>query len=96
MYLGDTVPQATGISAPDWLTQIVQAGTAYLTYEQQRDLLKLNTQRAAQNLPPIDVAQYTGAGVNVGIAPSTRQTLMWVAAGGLGVWLLTSVLKSRR
>lgn len=97
MRMGD-VPTATGTvsdGTPSWLSQLLQAGTAYLTFEQQRDLIALNTQRAAQNLPPLDISQYSGAGVNVGLASSTETVVKWVAIGGLSVWLLTALISSR-
>jgi hypothetical protein len=96
--IGDaaSVPTATGNADTPWYTQFLQSATgayqAYLTLEQQRELLKIQNQRAAAGLAPLDVSQYT-PGVSVGIANDTQRTLLWIA-GGLGaVYLASKLLK---
>jgi hypothetical protein len=96
--IGDTVPipTATGTSDTPWYTQLLRSATEtygqYLTLQQQRELLRIQNQRAAAGLPPLDVSQYT-PGVNVGLASDTQRTLLMVA-GGLGVlWLASKVFK---
>lgn len=78
-----------------WIDKILSLGTAYLTFEQQQDLLRVNAQRAAQNLPPLDISQYSGAGVNVGLASGTQNTVLIVAGVLGGTILLSSLLKRR-
>lgn len=99
MRIGDVLPNETTNKDVPWYQQILstltQAGQTYLTIEQQRELNKMNLQRAQQGLPAIDVSMYQ-AGVNVGISRSTQNTLLTVAAVGGGVWLLTSLLSPRR
>lgn len=79
-----------------WYQSIAQTAaqltTAYLTAEQQRDLLRIQTQRAAQGLPPLDVSQYT-PGVSVGLETGTRNTLLMVAAAAGLVFLLGKAFK---
>lgn len=62
----------------NFLNSITQLGTAYLTFEQQRQLNQINVQRAALNQPPLSAAEYT-AGFNVGVGRSTQNTLLIVA-----------------
>lgn len=96
--MGDTapIPTATGNNETPWYTQLfsnaVDAYKTYLTVDQQRELLKIQNQRAAQGLPPLDVSQYT-PGVNVGIASDTQRTLMLVAGAAGVLWLAGKLLK---
>lgn len=101
MRLGDTAsvdnptqPTAT-VGFSSFLDNLVKAATAYLTYDQQKQLMQINTQRAAQGLAPLSIDQYA-AGVNVGLTNSTQNTLLWIA-GGLGaVFLVSSLMKGKR
>lgn len=79
----------------DVLQSLTGAATAYLTLEQQRDLLRIQNERARQGLPPLDVSQYT-PGVSVGVAQSTQQTLLWIVAIAGGVYLAGQLLGGRR
>lgn len=96
--IGDAVaiPTATGTSDTPWYTQLFQSAAdaykTYLTVDQQRELLKIQNQRAAQGLPPLDVSQYT-PGVNVGIASDTQRTLLLVAGAAGVLWLADKFLK---
>lgn len=74
------------------LNTAAQAATQYLTLKQQQELLKIQTRRLEQGLPPLDVSQYT-PGVSVGIAQSTQTTLLWAFGVGAAVYLLGKVLK---
>lgn len=74
------------------LGSAAQAATQYLTLKQQQELLRIQTQRAAQGLPPLDVSQYT-PGVSVGIETGTRNTLLWVLGAAGAVYLLGKVLR---
>lgn len=55
---------------------------------QQFQLMQLNIERAKKNLPPIDIASYSGVGVNVGLSPDTQKLIMWGGLGLLAVLLL--------
>ena len=55
---------------------------------QQFQLMQLNIERAKQGLPPIDIASYSGVGVNVGLSPDTQKLIMWGGAALLAVLLL--------
>lgn len=97
MRIGDLTANATVNENVPWYQQILntltQAGAAYLTIEQQRELNKLNLLRAQQGQPPLDSTQYQ-TGVNVGLGGSTQNTLITVAAIGGGVYLLSKLLSS--
>lgn len=101
MRIGDlTANTSTNENVP-WYQQILnsltQAGAAYLSIEQQRELNKINLTRAQQGQPPLDSTQYQ-TGVNVGLGSSTQNTLITIAAVGGGVFLLSKLLggNSRR
>lgn len=70
---------------------VSKLGTAYLGYKSSKDLVKINTQRAQQGLPPLDSSEY-GVGVNVGLNSGTRNDItQWLLIGGgiiVGVLLL--------
>lgn len=87
--------QTSTAQQSSWIDKLLGLGTAYLTFEQQRDLLRVNSERAAQGLAPIDVSQYSGAGVNVGLASGTQNTVLIVAGVLAGTVLLSSLLKRR-
>lgn len=72
---------------PGWLEIGKQALTALQTYQ----LNQINVQRAKMGLGPIDVSQYSGVGVRVGIAPQTQQLLIY---GGLAL-LVVMLLRQR-
>jgi hypothetical protein len=53
---------------------ILSAGTAYLTYKGQKDVLALNIDRANRGLPPID-SRVGQPGVNVDLSPEVLARL---------------------
>jgi hypothetical protein len=83
---------------------ITSLGTAYLAYEGQKNIISLNTQRAAAGLPPLDPT--TGAPTvrtTVGLSPELMARLQtggsWLIIGAVGVaavMLLGSVMKGGR
>lgn len=99
MRIGDLTANTSTNQDVPWYQQILnsltQAGTAYLSLEQQRELNKANLTRAQQGLPALDASLYY-PGVNVGLGSSTQNTLLMVAAVGGGVWLLTTLIGSGR
>lgn len=71
-----------------------KAAQAYLTVKGQKDILKLQSTRAAQGLPPLDSAYYT-PGMRVDVAPDfasglgiSKNTLLLGVAGFLGLILI--------
>jgi len=81
---------ATGWQAT--LNNLLQAGQAYLTLEQQRELQRVNLQRAQQGLAPLDVSQY-GMGVNVGVSSETSKLVKTALIFGLVGIVLNKLLK---
>jgi len=65
--------------------------TALVMTEQQRNLMQLNIERARQGLPPLDIAQYTGVGVNVGLSQGTQQLVLYLALGAGALILLNAL-----
>lgn len=66
--------------------------TGLIMTEQQRDLMRLNIERAKQGLPPIDINRYSGVGVNVGLSAGTQQ-LATYALLGLGAIVLLGMFR---
>jgi hypothetical protein len=74
------------------LDKVTDLGSAYLQYDAQKDLLRLQVERARAGLPPLDTAAYT-PGVNVGLTDSTTQDITrWILIGG-GVLLAFVLLR---
>lgn len=88
--IGD-VNASAGATTP-WYQSLLQAGTAYLTLEQQRELLKIQTQRMAQGLPPLDASAYT-PGLAVGVESGTQRTLITLAGMALVGLVAMKLLK---
>jgi len=78
--------QTPGESWIDTLTKLVPALTMTV---QQVQLMQLNIERAKNGLPPIDIASYSGIGVNVGISPATRNLLIYGGIALVAVLFLT-------
>lgn len=60
----------------------------------QRELLKIQLERAQRGQPPLDASNY-GLGVNVGLSPDTQKMLLIGAAGLAAVLLLPRLLGRR-
>ena len=65
-----------------WTDTWSRISSALLMTVQQYKLIDFNTERAKKGLPPVDIAAYSGVGVNIGLSPSTQQLLLF---GGLAV-----------
>ena len=70
----------------DTLTKLVPALTMTV---QQVQLMQLNIERAKNGLPPIDIASYSGVGVNVGLSPAPRNLLIYGGIALVAVLFLT-------
>jgi hypothetical protein len=71
-----------------WTDTFTRIATSLGLGVQQYQLMNLNVQRARQGLPPIDVAQYAGAGVNVGLSAGTQQLVTYAGLALIGLVLL--------
>jgi len=60
---------------------------------QQYQLMNENVRRARQGLPPVDVAAYAGAGVNVGLSAGTQQLVTYAGLALIGLVLLNMATK---
>jgi hypothetical protein len=60
---------------------------------QQYQLMNENVRRARQGLPPLDVAAYAGAGVNVGLSAGTQQLVTYAGLALIGLVLLNMATK---
>jgi len=78
--------QTAGESWIDTLTKLIPALT--LT-TQQVQLMQLNVERAKKGLPPVDIASYSGIGVNVGLSGDTKNLLIYGGIALVAVFFLT-------
>jgi hypothetical protein len=76
-----------------WTDTFVKIATNLGLGVQQYQLMNLNVQRARQGLPPIDVATYSGAGVNVGLSAGTQQLVTYAGLALIGLVLLNMATK---
>lgn len=79
--LADKVQSQQQQDEPWWQTA-TRILSALSMSQQQRELMKINIERAKQGLPPLDIAQYAGVGVQVGVSPQTQQLITY---GGLAL-----------
>jgi hypothetical protein len=73
----------------DTIAAISRAMTGLTMTLQQRELMNLNIERAKKGLPPIDISQYSGVGVSVGLSSSTQQMVLMLGAGVLLYMLMS-------
>lgn len=78
-----------------WWETWSRIASSVVMAKQQRDLMQINVERAKKGLPPLDIAQYTGVGVQVGLSSQTQQLVMY---GGLALlaFLVFNTLARRR
>jgi hypothetical protein len=62
---------------------------------QQRQLMQINVDRAKRGEPPLDIAQYTGVGVQVGVSQNTQQFLTYAGIAVLGFLLINTLARRR-
>lgn len=75
-----------------WIDTLKKIVPALTMTAQQYQLMQLNIERAKQGLPPIDIATYSGVGVNVGLSPDTQKLIIY---GGLAL-LVVLFLRSKK
>jgi hypothetical protein len=77
----------------NWTDTWQRIASGLLMTVQQYKLIDFNTERAKKGLPPVDIASYSGVGVNIGLSPSTQQMLLF---GGLAVAALLFFQRSSK
>jgi hypothetical protein len=77
----------------NWTDTWQRIASGLLMTVQQYKLIDYNTERAKKGLPPVDIASYSGVGVNIGLSPSTQQLLLF---GGLAVAALLFFQRSSK
>ena len=78
-----------------WLDTAQKIATGLVMADQQRRLMNINVERMRQGLPALDISQYTGVGVNVGLSQGTQQLVTYALVAG-GLLLLLNTFLSRR
>lgn len=78
-----------------WWETWSRIASSVVMAKQQRDLMQINVDRAKRGEPPLDIAQYSGVGVNVGLSAQTQQLVTY---GGLALlaFLVFNTLVRRR
>lgn len=80
---------------------LTQAVPAYFTYETQKDVAKIQIERAKQGLPPIDMTRYGAAPITVrhqvdpggAMSPETKN-MLWIGGGIIAAIFLLPKLSS--
>lgn len=89
-----TAKNNSGFDFNSILSNLSNIVTTVVQAEAQRDLLRMNLDRAARGLPPINAQQYM-PGVNVGVADDTKN-LVYIGLAVFGGVALISALSKRR
>jgi hypothetical protein len=76
-----------------WTNTFTKIATSLGLGVQQYQLMNLNVELARQGKPPIDVAAYSGAGVNVGLSAGTQQLVTYAGLALIGLVLLNMATK---
>ena len=77
-----------------WWETWSRIASSVVMANQQRQLMQINVDRAKRGEPPLDIAQYSGVGVNVGLSPQT-QTLVTYGGIALLAFLVFNTLARR-
>ena len=78
-----------------WWDTWSRIASSVVMANQQRQLMQINVDRAKRGEPPLDIAQYSGVGVNVGLSPQT-QALVTYGGIALLAFLVFNTLARRR
>jgi hypothetical protein len=79
----------TQVPGESWIDTLQKLVPALMMTVQQVQLMQLNIERAKNGLAPIDIAAYTGIGVNFGLSPETKNLLIYGGIALLAVIFLT-------
>lgn len=72
-----------------WIDTLIKLVPALTMTTQQVQLMQLNIERAKKGLPPIDIASYSGIGVNIGLSESTKNLLIYGGVALIAMFFLT-------
>jgi len=78
-----------------WWETWSRIASSVVMANQQRQLMQINVDRAKRGEPPLDIAQYSGVGVQVGVSQNTQQFLTYAGAALLA-FLVFNTLARRR
>jgi hypothetical protein len=81
--------QQTQVQGESWIDTLQKLVPALTMTVQQVQLMQLNIERAKGGLPPIDIASYSGIGVNFGLSPETKNLLIYGGIALVAVFFLT-------
>ena len=79
----------TQVQGESWIDTLTKLASAVVLTAQQAQLIQLNIERAKAGLPPVDIAQYSGIGVNFSLSSETKNLLIYGGIALLAVFLLT-------
>lgn len=78
-----------------WWETWSRIASSVVMANQQRQLMQINVDRAKRGEPPLDIAQYTGVGVQVGVSQNTQQFLAYAGIAVLGFLLINTLARRR-
>jgi hypothetical protein len=78
-----------------WWETWTRIASSVVMANQQRQLMQINVERAKRGEPPLDIAQYTGVGVQVGVSQNTQQFLTYAGIAVLGFLLINTLARRR-
>jgi hypothetical protein len=78
-----------------WWETWSRIASSVVMANQQRQLMQINVDRAKRGEPPLDIAQYTGVGVQVGVSQNTQQFLTYAGIAVLGFLLINTLARRR-
>jgi hypothetical protein len=76
-----------------WWETWSRIASSVVMANQQRQLMQINVDRAKRGEPPLDIAQYTGVGVQVGVSQNTQQFLTYAGIAVLGFLLINTLAR---
>lgn len=89
-----TLTQDEGTWVDDLTGFITDLAPVYVATEQQKQLNKLNLERARMGQAPLDASQASTISTQVGLSPQTQQTML-LGAGILTIGAITAVALAR-
>ena len=81
--------QQTQVPGESWIDTLQKLVPALTMTVQQVQLMQLNIERAKNGLAPIDIASYSGIGVNFALSPETKNLLIYGGIALVAVIFLT-------
>jgi hypothetical protein len=79
----------TQVQGESWIDTLTKLASAVVLTAQQAQLIQLNIERAKAGLPPVDIAQYSGIGVNFSLSSETKNLLIYGGIALVAVFFLT-------